>query len=218
MPGRTDNEIKNFWRTHFKKKDKPSNEKKLFQKRRSFQALKEKLQAKEDHNSKTTSLFVPSSQVEIPTKAEGKTTSICTDHQQEIKLGNVSAALITNTNPTSDTDHTNPVVYQDESTALFPWSDAVADQEYYYGLWGGLWNLDDINYGCARTDKLATQNINNNNNSYINNNQATINAGHVNNYYGSGDINYPNKVDYIMPNNVQNQARSFSSHNGEHIF
>ncbi|PON42921.1 MYB transcription factor [Parasponia andersonii] len=202
LPGRTDNEIKNFWRTHFKKKEKSSRKQ---QKRRS-QLLKEQKPQKghnnhHDHDDHHDQL---PGRVAAMDGADQTKTNQDIDHQaRDVTIKHENMALTNN--PSSDQNingsHNQiiqsslpPVMYQDDAVS-YSWSDTTADQEYY-GLWGGLWDLVDQQYG--RT--------NNNNN----NNQGTA-ANYY--YYGAaGDhiINHSNKN--IIP--IQNQARAFSSYGG----
>ncbi|XP_062104731.1 transcription factor MYB13-like [Humulus lupulus] len=211
LPGRTDNEIKNFWRTHFKKKDKSSRKQ---QKRRS-QLLKDQKLVK--------------GQTDLPLQAEAILDATNQDQDQDqaqdiIIIKHENMALTTNNNNSSSDQNTGAakdyminstnvssqtqiqiqssiqpaMVYQDDAVS-YSWSDLItADQEYYYGnLWGGLWNLDDQPYGGVNTN--------------TNSNQAPA-AGSGNNYniYYGGENNHSNKN--IIP--IQNQAKAFSSYGG----
>lgn len=208
MPGRTDNEIKNFWRTQLKKKEKSS----LKQQKRRSQILKDKLQKdqliqaqQENTSTKTTEAF------------EGKMNT--NHHHQPHEITNALDDTVFADTPSDHNiadvkgpDHHQqclPVMYQD-----LVWSDATPDHDFV--LWGGLWNLDDPFAG--RTDStnqycMSKVAVSQNNN---NNNQAT---GHVNYQYGSvEDNNCSNKNgnNNIIP--IQNQARAFSSCGGSYIF
>ncbi|KAJ4833105.1 hypothetical protein Tsubulata_001089 [Turnera subulata] len=157
LPGRTDNEIKNYWRTHFKRKERSSQK----QEKRKAQILKQKQlhqQAKllDDGNMKR----VESRSDEKTQEAPGK---------QEVPF----------VFPTGGDQYCLPSVTQD----IQSWVDSVVED---YGLWGGLWNLDDHDQQqggqVARTsscNKIAMQN------------QATSYAfggDHSANVYGGGYI------------------------------
>ncbi|XP_057492140.1 MYB-like transcription factor EOBI [Actinidia eriantha] len=113
LPGRTDNEIKNYWRTHFKKKAKPSEN----QEKRKTQLLVQQKQSQQQVNDMNDTA---SPNVEV---LSNKTT-VETQAKQETVF----------TQPTIE-DHCFPATYQE----FAHWLDSSMDD----GLWGGLWNLDD---------------------------------------------------------------------------
>ncbi|XP_061979603.1 transcription factor MYB48-like [Populus nigra] len=108
LPGRTDNEIKNYWRTHFKKKDKSSQK----QEKRKALILKQEVQQQ---------------QLEA-----GEMKMVNTiDH---VKMHEAQEMYFMYHNLE---DQCSPVMTQDVAS----WADFVVED--YYGLLGGLWNLDD---------------------------------------------------------------------------
>ncbi|XP_034707940.1 myb-related protein 340-like [Vitis riparia] len=124
LPGRTDNEIKNYWRTHFKKNQKQ-------QKPKAQQHLEPKLQQQqqqEDHEIKLENGKMG--------EAQGKQEAISMEDQclpvmyQEID-DHQTRQQVASMYPTILEDQCLPVTYQDHLQG--------EDQ----GLWGGLWNLDD---------------------------------------------------------------------------
>ncbi|KAF3444913.1 hypothetical protein FNV43_RR14606 [Rhamnella rubrinervis] len=167
LPGRTDNEIKNYWRTHFKKKDTKKQDK------RRSQILKQKLHPYDNHaghhqlqpKEEETSMKGAS-----PTHVEDKTTTSTThelqsqDDQYHQRQDQMVSRL-----PNSD-DHQgecyNPVMINQDVAS---WWDTMGDF-LDYGSWGDLWNLDDPaahdHHHHGRMDngtttaglKLATQN------------------------------------------------------------
>ncbi|KAK8606637.1 hypothetical protein V6N13_052404 [Hibiscus sabdariffa] len=115
LPGRTDNEIKNYWRTHYKKREKSS----LKQQKRKAQILKQKQEQekpdKKDHETKT----YETEEAGDHGKVNGEAVEI-TDQSQvkdEMVLG-----------------------YPISGDQCLPWIEQYVVDE---GLWGGLWNLDD---------------------------------------------------------------------------
>lgn len=206
MPGRTDNEIKNFWRTHFKKKEKSSRKQ---QKRRSQLLTEQKLQKAHHVDLDHDHQQLP--QMEAMNGSDQTTTS--NDHDQapreaikheNMVLNNPSldqntvaaGARDININGSHNNQNSLPAVMFQDDTISYSWSNTTADQDYY-GLWGGLWNLDDQPYGHT----------NNNNN-----NQASTAGNYC--YYAGDYINHSNKN--IIP--IQNQARAFSSYGEYCIF
>ncbi|GFZ19025.1 myb domain protein 305 [Actinidia rufa] len=112
LPGRTDNEIKNYWRTHFKKKDKPSKN----QEKRKAQLLVQQKQSQSHVNGTNDSV---SPNVEV----------LCNKTTTEIQAKQETVF----NHPTVE-DHCFPAMYQD--FAQWP-NNAIED-----GLWGGLWDID----------------------------------------------------------------------------
>ncbi|KAJ6926790.1 transcription factor MYB114-like [Populus alba x Populus x berolinensis] len=112
LPGRTDNEIKNYWRTHFKKKDKSSQK----QEKREALILKQEVQHQQQQQ-----------QLEA-----GEMKMVNTIDHVKMHEAQEMYSMYHNME-----DQCSPVMTQD----IAPWADYVVED--YYGLWGGLWNLDD---------------------------------------------------------------------------
>ncbi|CAI9109892.1 OLC1v1009815C1 [Oldenlandia corymbosa var. corymbosa] len=140
LPGRTDNEIKNYWRTHFKKKAKPSEKK---GKRRMITKAKNH----QDENGQADG----SEKVISP---ESQSSEVISDPEQNGLL----QQAIPPTYPTSLENPTNLALQYNEAQS---WSDFIPMD----GLWSWLWNFDDqqnvgfgeqaSTYDCS---KLANQN------------------------------------------------------------
>ncbi|KAI3462860.1 hypothetical protein Pfo_019523 [Paulownia fortunei] len=116
LPGRTDNEIKNYWRTHFKKR-KPSE-----MKQEKKKILRQKQQQQEEETDNKNIVINESPQTAQPTSTDEKTS------KQEAEMAYSSI----------DNHQFLPMINQDSSS----WSDFIPLDCY---LWGGLWNLDDPN-------------------------------------------------------------------------
>ncbi|GKV16960.1 hypothetical protein SLEP1_g27522 [Rubroshorea leprosula] len=124
LPGRTDNEIKNYWRTHFKK-EKSSQKKE----KRKAQVLKQKQQHPQAKPIEHTSRVLSYTEA---TAAISEDSSKATEAPQGIQEMVFMYPWV---------DQCLPVMMMPQDTAS--WSaheQAVVDDEL---LWGGLWNLDD---------------------------------------------------------------------------
>ncbi|XP_007032859.2 PREDICTED: myb-related protein 305 [Theobroma cacao] len=141
LPGRTDNEIKNYWRTHFKKKEKSSQK----QEKRKAQTLKLKQQLQQQQ---------PKPQ---PDKDEMKRVLPVQTEKANTKVSQVTEAQarpeMVFMYPTLE-DQCLPVT---SPAAAASWLDQYLVDE---GLWGGLWNLDDPHGGldqAGNCNKIAMQ-------------------------------------------------------------
>ncbi|CAA2938754.1 transcription factor WER-like [Olea europaea subsp. europaea] len=121
LPGRTDNEIKNYWRTHFKKNAKVSSENpeklRAHLLRRERLQLQQKQKQQEDQiNVKKVVSFLDESETKVPTLAQMK---------QEILYQHASDEL--------------GFLYS--MTNGYPTGSEASNEDI---LWDGLWNLDDF--------------------------------------------------------------------------
>ncbi|KAL5582086.1 hypothetical protein UlMin_014528 [Ulmus minor] len=185
LPGRTDNEIKNYWRTHFKKKDKKPSQK---QQKRKSQYLKQKLKEKEQQLTQEENIFKRSSSPHVESSEE-KINIDEPPHQQRQQDKAFFAY------PTSDQDH---MMMSQDVSSWFDYYYAMADQD---GLWGGLWNLDDNTNPNNRSLALqsqATANVccggDSNKASTIQNQASSRAAG----FYCGGDYNNFYNKEYIF--------------------
>ncbi|KAB1211430.1 Transcription factor MYB48 [Morella rubra] len=131
LPGRTDNEIKNYWRTHFKKKEKPyskhekRNHQLKQQEQRQLLQLEQQEQQPLEHDMNESGISHAETNTEKIAEAQGR---------QEM------AFLC----PSSEYQCL-PLTYQDVAS----WSDTLEDD----GLWGGLWNLEEY-HTCSCEDRI----------------------------------------------------------------
>ncbi|XP_060192916.1 MYB-like transcription factor EOBII [Lycium barbarum] len=133
LPGRTDNEIKNYWRTHFKKKEKAS----------AKQDKRKTLRQKNQLQQNGTTKFSPQAE-EVIIKSDENDNEVAFTYRQNIM----------------DQD---PVVDLPPVTTSSDISCAWTDTFPMDGLWGGLWNLDDHSQASDKCkvsiqNQLATAN------------------------------------------------------------
>ncbi|KAL4377401.1 hypothetical protein GQ457_02G006000 [Hibiscus cannabinus] len=140
LPGRTDNDIKNYWRTHFKKREKSS----LKQQKRKAQILKLKLQQQ---------------QKEKPDKKDETKTEEAGDHgkanSQAVEITDQTSQEMVFMYPTPEDQclSQEPDFYAADTAS---WID-----QYYLvdeGLWGGWWSLDHDDQPAGFCNKFAMQN------------------------------------------------------------
>ncbi|KAI9120933.1 hypothetical protein K1719_007966 [Acacia pycnantha] len=153
LPGRTDNEIKNYWRTHFKKKDKSSRISKRQEKRRS-RILKQMKQQEQQQQQQPQQYYdVQSSMLSAHAESNNQITS-------NVSVG--TNVLEDSFNPVVATmeDQYNylPFMYQDYFPSLWPETTVEQDE----GLLITLWNLDEETLqGHGGDNKFKENNANN---------------------------------------------------------
>ncbi|KAK6254653.1 hypothetical protein SCA6_015958 [Theobroma cacao] len=155
LPGRTDNEIKNYWRTHFKKKAKlsPDNSDKAkarLLKRQQFQQ-QQLLQQQEQQQQQQ-------------------------QQQQQLQLNQFDMKRIMSL--LDENEHRAPYVPQLRQEMATSYPNTTEEQGFFYPmingnvsgsdtsneeiLWDGLWNLDDVHgtFGSAcATSKASLHNL-----------------------------------------------------------
>ncbi|KAI0493527.1 hypothetical protein KFK09_023645 [Dendrobium nobile] len=128
LPGRTDNEIKNYWRTHFKKSTK-NVDKARARYLRLQQEQKQLLQQQQQQQQQQLLLLESSTVKEETTLTEE---AIMAQEMQEI------AFMCSNL----------PFMYQEEAgfvgESTTSSEDRSSEEETCYDTWDNLWNLDDI--------------------------------------------------------------------------
>ncbi|KAB2092697.1 hypothetical protein ERO13_A02G043800v2 [Gossypium hirsutum] len=172
LPGRTDNEIKNYWRTHFKKKNKlPSDN--------NTSDLKSKARLlKRQQFQQQQLLQQQQQQLQLQQQQE--------QHEQQLQLNQLDMkrimSLLDETENKSSVLPYVPQLRQEMATAVSYPNTTVEQQQagLFYPmmdfdgnvsgsgsdtsnevdvLWDGLWNLDDINGNFGATSKVSLHNL-----------------------------------------------------------
>ncbi|MED6194741.1 hypothetical protein PIB30_031381 [Stylosanthes scabra] len=140
LPGRTDNEIKNYWRTHFKKKDDSKHKKKLKRRRRSNVMTKDHQQQviMEDTNNNNNN----------NNNNNENTKSYYDEETKENYYDNNNMGLIypnNNNKPTMLLEHQQsfPLMHQDYFSSSPSWPDTTTTAaDYYDAFLFSLWDFD----------------------------------------------------------------------------
>ncbi|XP_010029405.2 MYB-like transcription factor EOBII [Eucalyptus grandis] len=147
LPGRTDNEIKNYWRTHFKKKDRSAHK----QERRSRRAQGIKQNLKHHQQQRQQQEAQAESEAAYESESMPSTLQAEPNDRQERIMEETRAVKEAVPLHATAEDHCLPV------QEVPSWSDFVGDQV----LWGGLWNFDDTHCPFdqpSNCNKTAMQN------------------------------------------------------------
>ncbi|TYJ20250.1 hypothetical protein E1A91_A09G250600v1 [Gossypium mustelinum] len=154
LPGRTDNEIKNYWRTHFKKKpDNSIKAKARILKRQQFQQQQILQQQQQQYQQQQNQLDMKRI-MSLLDETEHKVPYVPQMIRQET-MGTTNSYL----NHNNPTDQEQGFVYPMIIDGNVSSSD-TSNEEF---LWDGLWNLDDnfngnFSAACA-TSKASLHNL-----------------------------------------------------------
>ncbi|KAJ8436025.1 hypothetical protein Cgig2_007683 [Carnegiea gigantea] len=195
LPGRTDNEIKNYWRTHFKKKERSTRKTSERRKSQNQKPQPQQLEATKPQLTDSTGMLT----MELPSSSSEQVNQQVS--QPTTQMNTKQELMFMYPNSTME-DHQNSM-----ASASSSWMDATCMQDQDGSWWGNLWNFGDQGQGapstvgrvavdqdqyCSKMALLSAQTatpINNNNN---NNNTVTNNGfawgGDPNHLYNEGYI------------------------------
>ncbi|KAL4295703.1 hypothetical protein GQ457_12G004570 [Hibiscus cannabinus] len=165
LAGRTDNEIKNYWRTHFKKKakrapDDSDKAKARILRRQQFQQQQQQLlqQQQQEHQQRLLLQQQQQQQQQVQSNQFDMKRIMSLLDETEHKVPYVPMMCTNTTNPyPGTTDQLYP-------TATINGDVSSSDTSNEAILWDGLWNLDDNNFygdfgaACA-TSKASLHNL-----------------------------------------------------------
>ncbi|KAK8684629.1 hypothetical protein V6N13_040645 [Hibiscus sabdariffa] len=163
LPGRTDNEIKNYWRTHFKKKakrapDDSDKAKARILRRQQFQQQQQQLLQQQQQEHQQRLLLQQQQQQQVQSNQFDMKRIMSLLDETEHKVPYVPMMCTNTTNPyPGTTDQLYP-------TATINGDVSSSDTSNEAILWDGLWNLDDNNFygdfgaACA-TSKASLHNL-----------------------------------------------------------
>lgn len=200
LPGRTDNEIKNYWRTHFKKKErstrKTSERRKSQNQKLQSQPQPQHLEATKPQLTDSTSMLT----MELPSSSSEQVNQQVS--QPTTQMNNKQELMFMYPNSTME-DHQNLM-----APASSSWIDATC-QDQDGSWWGSLWNFGDQGQGapstlgrvavdqdqfCSKMALLSAQTATPNNNNNNNNNNMVTNNG----FSWGGDPNHLYNEGYIF--------------------
>ncbi|KAI3974523.1 hypothetical protein MKX01_020295, partial [Papaver californicum] len=125
LPGRTDNEIKNYWRTHFQT-TKPNKSSRRSQERPKTSALRRQRFRRQQQQQQV-----------LQEAKQQQIDEMVTLEQQENRQA-MDLIMCTNL----EEEQCLPVMFQDDHDNIRP-SDFINEAEEGVS-WGGLWNMDDV--------------------------------------------------------------------------
>ncbi|KAG9447740.1 hypothetical protein H6P81_013868 [Aristolochia fimbriata] len=154
LPGRTDNEIKNYWRTHFKKNSKSSqNGEKAKSRALRRQQQKRLLQQQQQQLQQQQRQEVVQLQQQ---EAQAETKMLFLSQVQEgdyrVSAPQMVRPEMTFMNPTAGLEQCLSPLYQGEGSL----QETSVEEGF---LWSGLWNLDDMNLCAASKGVVQNQMI-----------------------------------------------------------